>query len=72
MYDYLYNAVMVTDIEEHNSAVVTDIFYPACDPYAFSYVIFSDLTAVMCAVLVFSKHCVLSFRERMYFRPDKF
>ena len=63
MDNHLYNAVMVTDIQKHNAAVVTDILYPAGYTHTLADIAFSQFTAVMGAVFVFFSHTIFPFSK---------
>lgn len=51
---YLNDAVVVAQVDKHDTAVVADILYPAGSPYLFAYIVFSHRVAVLRAVFVFS------------------
>ena len=49
-YNNLQNTVVVTDIKEHNAAVVTDIFNPTGYSYVLTNIVFSQFSAIYCAI----------------------
>ena len=59
---YLNNAVVVAQVDKHDTAVVADILYPAGSPYLFAYIVFSHRVAVLRAVFVFSEQFLQSFQ----------
>ena len=59
---HLYHTVVVAQVDEHDSAVVTDILHPAGNSYFLAYIVFCHRVAVLRAVFVLSEQLIQSFQ----------